>query len=155
MEEKLRALYYYDKGVIIIKYKDKQILYLILFFAIIILGVKACSAIKSNSIHEHILLNDVQYITINDVKLTNSVEIQNIVKWFNSINNINENPDFAGTTSSSSIEIVLKSNQNIEIQYPGKVNQDFEIQRYNKKGKWSSYWGNQPDIRKILEEAAA
>ncbi|MFL0248679.1 hypothetical protein [Candidatus Clostridium stratigraminis] len=98
---------------------------------------------------------DVQYITVNGCKLTNSQELENIVKSFNSINNINENPDFAGTTSNSSIEIVLKSNENIEILFPGKVNQDFEIQRYNKKGKWTSYWGNQADIRKILEEAAS
>lgn len=147
--------FYYYKGVIIIKYKYKEFLYLILFFTVISLGFKAYGTIKSNSLHQHISMNDVQSIAINGGRITSPEEIQNIVKWFNSINNINENPDFAGTTDSSSIEIILKSNEKIGIFYPGRVNQDFEIQRNNRKGKWTSYWGNQSNIRKMLEDASA
>jgi hypothetical protein len=100
-------------------------------------------------------MNDIQSIAINGSRITNLEEIQNIVKWFNAIYNVNENPDFEGTTSASGIQIILKSNKKILILYPGRVNQDFEIQRNNSEGKWISYWGNQPDIRKMLEDAAA
>jgi hypothetical protein len=49
--------------------------------------------------------------------------------------------------------IILKSNEKIGISYPGRHNQDFKIQRYNRKGKYISYWDKQSDIKKILEEA--
>lgn len=127
---------------------------MVMFFAVIFVGFKVFSTIRSNLIHERISLIDIQDISINGGKITNPQELQNIVKWFNSISNVNENPDFAGTTSSSSIDIVLKSDEKIRISYPGKINQDFEIQRNNKKGKWISYWGNQSDIKNILQEAA-
>ncbi|MFL0269366.1 hypothetical protein [Candidatus Clostridium radicumherbarum] len=123
-----------------------------MFFLIIFIGFKAYSNIKSNSLHKHISFNDVQSIKINASRISDHEEIQNIVNWFNSIQDINENPDFAGTTSNYNIEILLKSNEKIGIFYPGKANQDFEIQRNNIKGRWFSYWGNQPNIRKILEE---
>lgn len=138
------------------KYKHKQLLYSVIFFAFIFLGFKAYSTIKSSSIHEHILVNDVQSVTIRGygTRTASSEEMQNIVKWFNTINNVQENTEFAGTTNSSSIEITLKSNKKISLFYPGRVYQDFEIQRYNKKGKYISYLGNQSDIKKILEEAS-
>lgn len=143
------------KGVIIIK--NKQLLYLIIFLIFIFLAFKGCSALKANSLHAHISSNDIQSIVIRgrNKRTATPEETGKIVTWFNSINHINSNPDFAGTTDSSSIEIVLKSNEKIGILFPGMRNQDLEIQRNNRKGKLISYWGNQSDIRKILEEAAA
>lgn len=140
---------------IIIKYKYKQFLYLIIFFIIILIGFKGCYILKSNSLHAHISINDVKSINViaYTTRIASAEETQNIVKWFNSIYNIQENPEFEGTTSSSNIQIILKSNEKISIGYPGRANQDFEIQMYNKKGKYISYWGNQSNIKEILEEA--
>lgn len=122
-----------------------------LFFVVIFLGFEACSIIKSSSLHKSISVDDVHSIVVNNSSIKNTEEIRNIVKWFNSIYNINENSDFSGTTGTSILEITLKSDKKIIISYPGRVNQDFEIQRENGQGKWVSYWGNQPDIRKMLE----
>jgi len=144
------------RGMIVMKYKYKQFLYLIIFFLIVFLGFKGCYILKANSLHQHISINDVQSIVIRaySTRIATPEETENIVKWFNSINNIGENPDFEGPTNSSSMEIKLKSSGQISILYPSRSNQDFEIQRYNKKGKLISYWGRQSNIKKILEEAS-
>lgn len=141
---------------ITIKYKYKQFLYFILFFMFMLLVLKTCSTLKSNSLHAQVSVNDVQSIIIRayDSRTANSEETKNIIKWFNSINNIQGNPEFAGSTDSASIQIILKSNEKISILYPGAHGKDFEIQRYNKKNKYISYWGKQPDIREILEKAS-
>ena len=141
---------------IIIKHKYKQVLYSIIFFIVVFLGLKGCYMLKANSLHKHILINDVQSIVIRSYsnRIANLEETEDIVKWFNSINNIQGNPDFEGPTNSSSIEIILKSGKKTSILYPSRSNQDFEIQRYNEKGKVISYWGKQSDIKKILEEAS-
>ena len=119
------------------------------------LAFKGYSALKVYILHEHISINDVQSIVIRGFNSKNATpeEAEKIVNWFNSIYGIKEN-DFSGTTDSSSIEIILKSNKKIAISYPGKRGKDFEIQRYNRTGTWISYWGNQSDLKKILKDAA-
>ena len=73
------------------------------------------------------------------------------MSWFILISDIRENKNFLGTTSESEIIILLKSKNKISISRSGW---NFEVQRYDKSGKWISYWGKQPDIERILEAAA-
>ena len=126
-----------------------------MFLILIFISLICYSALKAYWIHEHISINDVQSIVIRGRYSRNATpeETEKIVNWFNLIYDIEAN-NFSGTTDNFSIDIKLKSNKKIEIFYPGKRNKDFEIQRHDRIGTWISYWGNQPDIRKILEDAA-
>jgi len=147
-------LFYYLKGELSIK--SKKLIYLIMLFIGIFIVFKGCSHLRAYWIHEHISISDVQSIVIRGRNTRNAApeEAEKIVKWFNSIYDIEKN-DFSGTTDISSIQIILKSNEKIGIFYPGKRNKDFEIQRYSRTGTWISYWGNQPDIKNILQIAAS
>ena len=133
--------------------KNRLYISVVLAF-ILIIGV--AYYFYKDTIHTPIDIKDVESISIlgHTKKIVTDKETENILGWFNSISNIHPNPNFSGTTDNSSIEILLKSNEKISIYYPAKNNQDFEIQRHNKKGKLISYWGNQSNIRKLLEEAS-
>jgi len=136
-------------------YKNQLTIALVL--VLICVGAKMWNDHYINSIHSHININDIETIKIsgiaveNQYKLATKDEIKNIVNWFNSTSHIHSNPDFKGTTGDSSIIITLKSKKEIAIIRSGE---DFEIQRYNKKGKWISYWGEQGEIKRVLEDSA-
>lgn len=132
----------YSKGGIIIKLSNLKIL-LILILA---LGLISYYFLR---IHKPINANDVESVNIwgNTSGVTTSVEKQDIVKWFNSITNIRNNKDFAGTTPNAGVIIKLKTGDEIFIINSGS---DFEVQRNNIFGKRISYWGKQPNIRNIF-----
>jgi hypothetical protein len=100
-------------------------------------------------LHEPINIGDIDVIEIwgKTSRIANSEEKKNIIKWFNSITDIRENKDFAGTTPESGITLKLKSGNSILILKSGS---DFEIQRSDVLGINKSYWGKQPNIRDIL-----
>ena len=137
------------------RYKKGIILVVTLGLAFI--GFKAWNTYYINSMHVQISISDVESIKFdgraikNSYKIATEDEVKNVVTWFNSISNVRGNLDFQGTTADSHIIIILKSKKEILIAKSGR---DFEIQRYNSKGRWISYWGKQADIRKILQEAA-
>jgi hypothetical protein len=137
------------------RYKKGVIMVLVSIF--IIIGVQRWHIYSVNSIHTQISISDIECIRISgtaikgDGKIATEDEMKNIVNWFNSISDIRENKDFQGTTEESIITILLKSKSKISI---GRSGRNFEVQRYNKNGKRISYWGKQPDVEKILEEAA-
>lgn len=110
--------------------------------------------------HIKIDVNNVESIRIYGAaikgdKFANQDEIIDIINWFNSATDIGRNKDFQGVgTPESGIIIQLKSgfgNKSIGILKSG---QDFEVQRYDKHGKYVSYWGKQINIKNILKEAA-
>ncbi|MEQ8154652.1 MAG: hypothetical protein ABRQ25_07195 [Clostridiaceae bacterium] len=137
--------------------KHKKVLIIILILMFTIFAVYRWRTNSINSIHEHINITDVESVEIEgsaikgDVRIATENEMKDIVNWFNSISDIRKNKDFRGTTSESHIIILLKSKNKISVSRSGW---NFEVQRYDKSGKWISYWGKQPDIERILEEAA-
>lgn len=136
--------------------KHKKFLIIILILIFIILGAYRWRTYSINSIHTHISISDVESIKIwgssikSEGKIATAEERKDIVRWFNSISDIRKNKDFQGTTEEVGIIILLKSKNKISI---GSSGWNFEVQRYNKNGKWISYWGKHPEIERILEEA--
>ena len=89
-------------------------------------------------LHKPINLSDVESVNIwgNTSNVARNLEKQDIVKWFNSITNIRENKDFAGTTPDAGIIITLKTGNRISIINSGA---DFEVQRISRSGNAISY----------------
>ena len=57
-------------------------------------------------------MSQIQYYTnVYDTRTASAEETRNIVKWFDSVQNIQENSELEGTTDTSSIEIILKPNK--------------------------------------------
>ncbi len=121
----------------------------ILMISILAIGLIYYFFTNSNKLHESINISDVESINIwgRTSRIANSDEEQDIIKWFNSINNIRQNKDFAGTTPEAGIIIQLKTGNSILILKSGT---DFEVQRTYSSGKYISYWGKQSEIRYIL-----
>lgn len=121
----------------------------ILLICLFVIVIIYCSFTDTMKLHESISVSDVESINIwgHTSRMANSDEKQDIVKWFNSITNVRENKDFAGTTPESGIIIKVKNGNEILILKSGT---DFEVQRINSLGKRISYWGNQSNIRYIL-----
>ncbi|OPY57633.1 MAG: hypothetical protein A4E55_01561 [Pelotomaculum sp. PtaU1.Bin035] len=111
----------------------------------------------NRSLHQPISVNNVVSIKIwtaisgFDSRKAAPEEIQNIVKWFNSSNNIRQNKYFAGITPYAGIIIELKTGKQINIINSGE---DFEVQRYVGFKK-VSYWAKQKDIRELLAKLAS
>jgi hypothetical protein len=76
-------------------------------------------------------------------------EVTNIVNWFNSVYDIRENKEFAGTTEESGVKIEEKDGTRFII---GRSGEDFEVQRKDQKGKLRSYWARQKDIKELLDQ---
>lgn len=136
--------------------KHKEGLIIILLLTFIIFGAGRWLIYSINLIHTHISISDVESVEIWESgiqgkgKIATAEETKYIVNWFNSIGDIRINEGFEGTTEESGITILLKSKNKISI---GRSGWNFEVQRYNKNGKWISYWGKHPEIERILEEA--
>jgi hypothetical protein len=96
--------------------------------------------------------NDVKDITIygHNTRIVSNNEKKEIIKWFNSITDIRNNKEFAEKTPEAGIIIDLKSGSRVLILQSGT---DFEVQRTDISGKPISYWGKQPNIRNLLDEA--
>lgn len=129
----------------------KWLLAIILFLVVLLIFKN----MAINDIHSCISDDEINSIYISgmsthgNIKIEDDKEIKNIVKWFNAITDIRENKDFLGVTDNSEIIINLKTNKQILILKSGI---DFEIQRYDKNGKWISYWGKQTDISRLLSQ---
>ena len=122
----------------------------ILLISILAVGLIYYLFANKSKLHEAIDESNVETIIIWDTmgrRIANSDEKQDIIRWFNSITNIRQNKEFAGTTPEAGIMIELKTGNGIHILASGK---DFEVQRTNSSGKHISYWGQQSNIRDVL-----
>lgn len=131
---------------------EKRYTYLIIIiFFLLIVVIHFVS--NANKLHTPINENDVKYITIygHNTRVVSAYEKKEIIKWFNSITGIRNNKEFAGTTPEAGIIIDLKAGNRILILQSGI---DFEVQRTNIAGNPISYWGKQPNIRNLLDEAS-
>ncbi len=108
----------------------------------------------NNNIHRTIDVKNVDKIELWGMSETrryaSQEELENIVKWFNSVDNIRKNKEFAGITPSSGIIIELKRGTQILIIQSGE---DFEIQR-DRLGRRVSYWAKQKELKVLLKELA-
>lgn len=105
------------------------------------------------SLHKPLNLQDVSQIKVWGTQIGSRIvsteEKEKIIRWFNSAGNIRENKEFAGITPDSGIIIELKPRGSISIINSGK---DFEVQRYNILRRRISYWAEQRDIDKLLDQ---
>ncbi|MEG6522360.1 hypothetical protein [Desulfotomaculum sp. 1211_IL3151] len=128
----------------------------IIILSIIIIAFALAWKMQNTSPHEPISINEVAKIELRgDIpshvsRTATKAELEKIVLWFNSLTNITENKEFAGSTPSAGIRIILKNGRDISIINSGK---DFEVQR-TVNLKTVSYWAKQTEIKELLKELA-
>jgi hypothetical protein len=129
----------------------KSILLVVIMFLVVLVAWKY---VTTSNLYRPIKVENIARITLwggyNGVnREASEQEVTNIVNWFNSVYDIRENKEFAGTTEESGIKIEEKDGTRFII---GRSGEDFEVQRKDQKGKLRSYWARQKDIKELLDQ---